>query len=74
MWEWAGRGAHIRRDWEGAGLELVAEGRPFSRMMLANHSFLFSASFALGTAIGLLRVEASNDWWLVAAVCPACWL
>lgn len=56
MCECAGIGAHIRRDW----FEVVL-GRPFSRMKFANHSFRFSASFARGTAIGLLRVEAKRD-------------
>ena len=55
--ECAGIGAHIRRDW----FEVVL-GRPFSRMKFANHSFRFSASFARGTAIGLLRVDAKRDW------------
>ena len=57
MCECAGIGAHIRRDW----FEVVL-GRPFSRMKFANHSFRFSASFARGTAIGLLRVDAKRDW------------
>ena len=56
MCECAGIGAHIRRDW----FEVVL-GRPFSRMKFANHSFRFSASFARGTAIGLLSVEAKRD-------------
>lgn len=57
MCECAAMGAHIRRD---CGAELL--GRPFSKIKLASHSFLFSASLARGTAMGLLRVEARREW------------
>ena len=55
--EWAGKGAHMSRDWGWP------EERPwpFSSIRFASHSLRCSLSFALGMAMGLLRVDASTD-------------